>query len=71
MQTYDHNQPSGSSSWVVNHNFNTDAVAIDVFIDNGGDLEKILPADIVASSSNTITITFSSAQTGWARVIGL
>lgn len=71
MQTYDHNQASGSSSWVINHDFDTDSVAIDVFVDNGGDLEKILPADVVASSDNTLTITFSSAQTGWARVIGL
>lgn len=71
MQTYDHHQTSGSTSWVVNHSFGTDAIALDVFIDNGGDLEKILPLDIVASSSNTVTVTFSSAQTGWVRVIGL
>ena len=70
MQAYNHDQASGSSAWVVSHNLNTDAVAVDVFIDFGGNLEKILPLSVDVTDNNTLTINFSSAQTGEARVIG-
>lgn len=70
MQTYDHEQVSGSTTWTISHNLNSDAVAVDVFIDNGGNLEKIIPLSIEATDDNTITVTFSSSQTGWAHVIG-
>jgi len=70
MQTYDHNQSASSASWVISHSLNTDAVAVDVFIDSGGNLVKIIPQDVVATDINTITVTFSSAQTGKARIVG-
>ena len=70
MDAYNHIQSSGSATWTVTHNLNTDAVAVDVFIDYGGNLTKVLPLDVVATDVNTLTITFSSSQTGKARVIG-
>ena len=53
MQAYNHDQASGSSAWVVSHNLNTDAVAVDVFIDFGGNLEKILPLSVDVTDNNT------------------
>ena len=70
MQVYDHHQSVGSDTWAVSHNFNTDAVVVDVFIDFEGSLEKIIPLSIEATDNNTVTITFSSSQTGWAHVVG-
>ena len=67
---YNHVQTSASASWAVNHALASDSVAVDVMIDNGGNLEKILPADIRIDDANNITITFSSAQTGKARIVG-
>lgn len=70
MDVYNHTQSSPNSTWTVTHNLNTDAVAVDVFIDYLGNLEKILPLDIVVTDSNTLTITFTTSQTGKARIIG-
>ena len=70
MQAYNHTQGSGSATWTITHNLGVDTVAIDVFIDFGGNLEKILPAAVEMTDNNTVTVTFSSSQTGIARVIG-
>lgn len=67
---YNHSQTSASASWAINHALNSDSVVVDVMIDNGGNLEKILPQDIRINDANNITITFSSAQTGRARIVG-
>jgi len=73
MQTYTHTQGSGSTTWTVTHNFNSDAVAIDVFVDDGPNspsYDKILPDTVIRTDVNTITVTFSSSRTGVARVVG-
>lgn len=70
MNAYNHNQSSSSTAWTIIHNLNTPAVAIDVFVDVAGTLTKILPASVVADNDNQVTVTFSSAQFGRARVIG-
>ena len=73
MLTYDHVQGSANTTWTITHNMGTDAVAVDVFVDDGPsapDYEKILPLTVVATDTNTITVTFSVAHTGIARVVG-
>ena len=70
MSSYNHNQVSASASWVITHNLNSDSVVVDVMVDNGGNLEKILPQDIRVDTVNQITVTFSSTQTGRARIVG-
>lgn len=70
MEVYEHTQVLADTTWTVTHNFGTDAVAVDVFIDYTGSLQKVLPLDIVATDNNTLTITFTSNQTGIARVVG-
>ena len=70
MDAYDHTQGASDTTWTISHNLNTDAVAVDVFINNGGNVEKVLPLTVTATSNNTLTVTFSTAQTGYARVIG-
>lgn len=70
MQTYDHNQTASSATWTISHNLNTDAVAVDVFINFGGNLEKVIPASVEATDNNTVTVTFSSARSGRAHVVG-
>lgn len=70
MAQHNHTQSSGSATWTITHNFGVSSVDVDVFIDFGGNLEKVLPLSVEHTDNNTVTVTFSSAQTGVARVIG-
>lgn len=69
-QFYQHSQTSASTSWVITHNLGVAELAVDVVVDEGGNREKILPLDVVMTDDNTLTITFSSARTGSARISG-
>ncbi len=66
---FNFSQLTGSSSWVITHNLGTPAVAVDVFVNFNGGLEKIIPANIELTSNTVMTVTFSSAQTGIARIV--
>ena len=66
---YNHIQSSGSATWTVSHNLNAPVVVCDVYALNNGVTEKILPLNIVHTSDNSLTITFSTARTGRARVV--
>jgi hypothetical protein len=65
---YVHTQGTASTSWTVQHNLNTLKPVIDVFVNHNSTLEKILPQRIEVINENTITVTFSTAFTGEARV---
>lgn len=67
---YNHTQGSASATWNINHALASNSVVVDVMVDNGGNLEKILPQDIRIVDANNITITFSAAQSGRARIVG-
>ena len=71
MAEYNHTQGSLSSSWVITHNLGQDTVVNDVFVNVSGDLTKILPLSVEHTDDNTLTITFSSSQQGYARIITL
>lgn len=66
--SYNHNQGSPSSVWTITHNLNTQALTIDVYIDNAGVLTKVLPLSVVHQDNNTVVVTFSGAQFGKARI---
>ena len=62
--SYTHYQSTSSTSWVILHNLGYSPIAR-VFIGN----QEVQPASITHDSSNQLTITFSSAQVGYARLI--
>lgn len=66
---YNHIQSSGSDTWTVTHNLAADAVVCDVYALNNGITEKIIPLNVVHTSNNSLTITFSTSRTGRARVV--
>jgi len=72
LGAYDHNQSSASATWTITHSLNTQDVAVDAFIDAGSplQLEKAIPLTQVATSVNVVTLTWSAAQSGRARVVG-
>jgi hypothetical protein len=73
MANYTHTQSSASTTWVVEHNNGDTAIVSDAMVDDGPNapaMEKILPASVVSTNDNTMTITFSTARTGVVRVVG-
>lgn len=66
--SYNFVQSTASNTWIIPHNLNSSNVVIDVYINNGGTIEKIIPLNIQVTDVNTITVTFSSAQIGYARL---
>jgi hypothetical protein len=56
---------SNSSTWVVNHNFNTPNAIAQVFDEDG---YQVIPQTLRHSDTNTVTITFESPRSGYAVV---
>lgn len=63
-----HSQTSASTTWTITHNLGTNAPVVDCWVDVGGTITKILPTSVVATSTEIVTITFSTAQSGVAYV---
>jgi hypothetical protein len=61
---YEHYQTSSSTTWVITHGLGYEPI-VRVFVGN----QEVQPDSIVHDSLNQVTITFSSAQTGFARLI--
>ncbi len=64
-----HEQTVPATEWVITHSLKTLAPMVDVLIDTGSGLQKILPLDITAIDNATVKVTFSSPRTGKASVI--
>ena len=62
-------QASPASVWTVTHAF-TSTPVVDVLVSVNGLLTKILPQSITNPSDTQIVITFSSAESGVARLVG-
>lgn len=67
---YNHTESIAATVWTVAHGLGTVNVTVDVIMLNGADLEKVMPLSIVVVDINTVKITFSSAQSGNARIVG-
>ncbi len=66
--SYIHEQTISSNTWDVMHNLGSKFVNIDVMVDYNGQLESILPKQIISLTDNQIQVTFNSPFTGKARV---
>jgi hypothetical protein len=65
--TYEHTQAVASATWSVNHNLMMYPI-VDVFVDIGGNLNKIIPAGVTYIDNNNCDITFSTPYSGYATV---
>lgn len=59
-------QSSSSTTWTINHNLNNKYPLVQIYDSSDA---TIIPQSIVGTSTNTVTITFSTAISGYARVI--
>lgn len=64
-----HVQSTPAKQWTVTHQLNTLGPIVDVMIDTGGGLVKVLPFDIVIIDASTVRIDFQSDRTGKVSVI--
>lgn len=62
--SYTHFQSSSSTEWVITHNLGYNPI-VRVFIGNN----EVQPLSVVHDSANQVTITFNTAQVGYARLI--
>lgn len=70
MFSYNYYNPNATSTWTINHGLNTSVIVNDVMVDTPFGVEKILPETVKMIDNNTMEITFTSAQSGYARIIG-
>lgn len=69
VTTYKHTQLSASTSWTIIHNLNSIDILYNIYVDIGENIYKpILPDDFDFTDSNTITVTFSSPQSGYVII---
>jgi hypothetical protein len=61
---------SASTTWTVTHNLGTEDVQIEVFDSASVPKNVLIPDQIEVTDSNTVTVTFNTAQAGQAIVQG-
>jgi hypothetical protein len=66
---FDFVQSTPATEWTIEYPF-LSVPAIDVFVDQGGTLFKVIPDNIQMITNNKIKIFFTTAYSGKARLIG-
>jgi hypothetical protein len=64
-QGFNFTQAVGAITWTVNHGLNTRTPLVDVY---DSSYNQLIPATIVSTDVNTVQITFSTAQAGFAII---
>lgn len=67
-KTYTHTQSSSSATWTVTHNLGSNDVVIQIYDATQGNM--LIPDTVDIIDTNSLSITFSAAQTGKAVVVG-
>lgn len=65
---YQHVQASPASTWTIEHNLN-DYPIVDVIVDGGGFLVKLMPTTVTYVDEMTCVLTFSTPRSGYASVV--
>jgi len=64
-QNYNHTQGSANVTWTVSHNLEYQYPAVTVYDSNS---DVMIPQRIRATNANTLTLTFTQAESGYAHV---
>lgn len=67
IKQFKHEQTVPSLAWVIDHDLGHHPV-VDVVIDYEGARQKVLPLSIVHNTANRLTVHFTAARTGAARL---
>ena len=66
--TFTHEQTTGASTWVVNHNLGVKAPIVDIWLDVEGETLKVIPDRVEYVNINTCNVYFTNNQIGTAIV---
>jgi hypothetical protein len=64
---YRHEQPTAASTWTIVHNMN-DHPIVDVYVNFQNEIHKIIPSSVTYTNADTVTVTFTTALSGYATV---
>lgn len=67
IKFFNHTQSTAMATWTVAHNFGQE-VSVEITAYDGGVLKRAFPVSIIVTDSNTLTVHWSSARSGFARV---
>lgn len=65
---YRHIQEAASTTWNIEHNLDTYPI-VDVYVDNGGVVQKVVPKAVTYVDHNNCSVLFSRPTAGFATVI--
>jgi len=70
---YRHEQASALQVWNVAHNLggngSTGIPIVDVFVEYESAVQKIIPSSVEIVDANNVTITFTTARSGYAIIV--
>jgi tRNA A37 threonylcarbamoyladenosine dehydratase len=69
VKSFDFEQSTPSNKWIIVHGLGIAAPVVDVLVNTGSGVAKILPLDVVVVDNTTVEIHFTSPQTGKARLV--
>ena len=65
---YSHTQSIASTSWAITHNLGVNPV-VETMVDLNGTLTAVNPHNVEYPNLNTVVISFTSPQSGQARLL--
>lgn len=68
LSLYVHTQAVASDTWTISHPLNSSSLAIDILINYQGGVQTAIPKDIIFEDNSTITVKWTSARSGSARI---
>jgi len=66
--SYTHFQETPAIEWVIPHMLGVYPIA-DVYVDSAGELQKIIPLEVIYVDPNTCRIEFSNPTAGFVTVV--
>jgi hypothetical protein len=65
---YHHSQDTAATTWTIPHGLGRRPI-VDAYITLSGAVQKVIPEAVTYVDANTCTVTFTTAQAGFAEVI--
>lgn len=68
ITTFKHVQETPALVWAIEHNMG-DYPVVDVYISVNGVVNKVIPRSVAYVDNNTVNITFTGPQSGFATMV--
>ena len=65
---FTYTQATPATTWNVLHALNIQTPVVHVFIETDDGIQRVIPLHVTPVDANNLTITFTSAQSGYAKL---